>query len=140
MSRPTRRPGRCGMPCIRSSRPGLLGAVLSRAEAQVLRLALVSALLDRSAVIRRPHLLAALAVWQYVEASATCVFGDTLGDPLADDLLVQLRRRPAGMTRTEIRDHCSRNKSAQEIGRAPARLREHGLVRSESEATNGRAA
>jgi hypothetical protein len=127
-------------PALSAGRPGLLGAVLSRAEAQVLRLALVYALLDRSAVIRRPHLLAALAVWQYVEASATCVFGDTLGDPLADDLLAEIRRRPAGMTRTEIRDHCGRNKTAQEIGRALARLREYGLARSESEATTGRAA
>ncbi len=43
---------------------GLLAAVTSRAEAQVLRLSMIYALLDRSATIREEHLRAALAVWE----------------------------------------------------------------------------
>ena len=67
--------------------------ILGRAEAQVLRLALVYALLDRSAFIDAPHLLAALACWDYAEASARYIFGDTLGDPVADEILRALRER-----------------------------------------------
>ena len=59
--------------------PGLSGAVTSRAEAQTMRLALLYALLDSSDCIRREHLVAALALWEYVEASAQCVFGDSMG-------------------------------------------------------------
>jgi hypothetical protein len=50
---------------LTAGRPGLLGALLSRAEAQVLRLACVYAMLDCSATIERHHLVAALALWEY---------------------------------------------------------------------------
>ncbi|MGE0827258.1 MAG: hypothetical protein AB7P18_34690, partial [Candidatus Binatia bacterium] len=48
---------------LSEGKPGLLGAMLSRAEAQVLRLSLIYALLDKSSAIRIEHLRAALAVW-----------------------------------------------------------------------------
>jgi hypothetical protein len=67
--------------------PGLLGAVTARSEAQAVRLALVYALLDGRDEIDEPHLKAALAVWEYCEASAAHIFGDALGDPVADDIL-----------------------------------------------------
>lgn len=54
---------------------GLLGAVVSRAEAQVTRLSLLYALLDRSAVVGVPHLRAALALWDYCARSAAYIFG-----------------------------------------------------------------
>ena len=100
----------------------MLGAILGRAEAQVLRLALIYALLDRSAFIDEPHLLAALACWDYAEASARFIFGDSLGDPVADEILRALRERPEGMTRTELMHHFGRNLSSEQIGRALAVL------------------
>jgi hypothetical protein len=60
-------------------RPGLLGAVLGRAEAQVIRIALIYALLDNIEQIDLPHLRAALAVWAFCEDSATQIWGDMLG-------------------------------------------------------------
>jgi hypothetical protein len=96
----------------------LLGAILGRAEAQVLRMALIYALLDRQEFIDAPHLRAALACWKYVEQSARFIFGDTLGDPVADEILRELRQRPDGMTREEIRQHFSGNRGREEIGRA----------------------
>ncbi len=48
---------------LSEGKPGLLGSVVSRAEAQVMRLALVYALLDESTVIEHVHLEAALEVW-----------------------------------------------------------------------------
>ena len=62
------------------------------------------ALLDLASVIRREHLEAALALWRYCEASAAFVFGDSLGDAVADAILSALRQRlDLGMTRTEMR-------------------------------------
>jgi hypothetical protein len=119
---------------------GLFGAATARAEAQVLRLACLYALLDLSYVVRADHLMAALAVWEYCEASARFIFGSNLGDPLADELLRLLRAHPEGQTRTDIRDHFGRNKQGAEVGRALTLLAEHGLARSEAEITGGRAA
>ncbi|HEX2243241.1 MAG TPA: DUF3987 domain-containing protein, partial [Gammaproteobacteria bacterium] len=81
--------------------PGLLGAVTSRAEVQVIRLALLYALLDQSSVIQPTHLKAGLAVWEYAEASARYIFGSAVGDPVADDILRALRANPNGLSRTE---------------------------------------
>ncbi len=127
-------------PDLSAGKSGLLGAVTARAEAQVMRLACVYALLDSSSVIRGAHLRAALAVWEYCEASARHVFGEALGDPVADELLRVLRASPAGLDRTEIRDLFARNRSAQQIGHALGLLLEHGLAHCESRATGGRPA
>ncbi len=118
--------------------PGLLGAITSRAEAQVLRLSMIYALLSRSSVIKTYHLRAALAVWRYCEDSARYIFGDAFGDPVVDQLLASLRKSPKGLTRTEIREIFSRNRSEAEINSALRLLDEYGLVRYEREETGGR--
>jgi hypothetical protein len=63
---------------------GLLGAITARAEAQAVRLALIYALLDGKPDIDEPHLRAGLAVWEYCEASVAHIFGNSLGDPVAE--------------------------------------------------------
>jgi Protein of unknown function (DUF3987) len=119
-------------------RRGLVGAVCSRAEAHVLRLSMLYALLDGSAEIRPEHVQAALALWDYCEASAEQVFGKRLGDPDADAIVVALAEAGAdGLTRTEVcslfgRRHYSR------IAMALARLLEQGLVVSWKRQTEGR--
>src|SRR5262249_29317402 len=50
---------------LSEGRPGLAGALLARAEAHVMRLAMLYALLDRSPAIQGSHLMAALALWDY---------------------------------------------------------------------------
>jgi hypothetical protein len=125
-------------PQLSEGKPGLLGAVISRAEAQVLRLSMVYALLDCSAVIRREHLLAALAVWDYAESSARYIFGDALGDPVADEIVRALRAKPEGLTRSEIRDLFGRNRSSGEISRALGVLLRSGLADYHSEQSGGR--
>jgi len=118
--------------------PGLLGAVTARAEAQCLRLALVYALMDRAGAIDRPHLLAALAIWERAQASARYIFGDALGDPVADQVLDALRAaRPDGTTRTGISRLLGGHKSADRIGAALALLEGRGLARRESVRTDG---
>jgi hypothetical protein len=69
---------------LSEGKPGLLGAVTSRAEAQVTRLAMIYAMLDCSPWIKPIHLRAALALWKYCEASAEAIFGSSMNaDPLA---------------------------------------------------------
>jgi hypothetical protein len=118
---------------LSEGQPGLFGAVTSRAEPQVMRLACVYAVLDCSPTISAEHLLAALAVWQYCEASARFIFGAALGDATADEIMNALKQRPEGITRTEIREHFNRNKSSSEIARALNLLQEYGRARMESE-------
>lgn len=120
-------------PALTEVRPGLFGAVTSRAEAQVLRLSLLYALLDRSPVIRLAHLRASLALWEYAEDSARYIFGDATGDAVADEILEALRRSPDGLTRTQVRDLFQRNAPGHRIDRAVATLLELGLIEQRQE-------
>ncbi|HEX5461372.1 MAG TPA: hypothetical protein VFX20_15515 [Steroidobacteraceae bacterium] len=124
---------------LSQGRPGLLGSVTARSEAQALRLALIYALADCSPVIDTQHLLAALAIVGYAQASAAYIFGDSLGDPVADELLVAIRRSgDVGMTRTAIRDHFGRNQRAERLNAALDLLATRGLVRKTAMPTEGR--
>ncbi len=125
---------------LSSRRSGLLGAVLSRAEAQVTRLSLIYALLDRSATIRPEHLKAALAVWEYCEASVRYIFGDKIGDPVADTILNALRASPMGLTRTEISALFSGHRDRQGIDLALSTLAHQDLAKAIREDTGGRPA
>lgn len=125
-------------PELSKGKPGLLGAVTSRAEAQVMRLACLYALLDMSYFIAPKHLKAALALWEYCETSTYFIFGDALGDPVADEVLRALRVNAQGLTKTEIRDLFGRNKETREIERALAALLGGGRVRKIMEQSKGR--
>jgi hypothetical protein len=128
-------------PTLTSGRPGLLGALLSRAEAQVLRLAIVYAGLDTSDTLEPVHLQAALAVWRYAEASVEYIFGDTLGDPDADAILSALCSAGGyGLSRTDIRDMFVRHLSAARIERALGVLHKANLATVEKVNTGGRPA
>ncbi len=120
-------------PTLSEGKLGLFGAVTARAEAQVMRIACLYALLDKSNVITKEHLLAALALWDYTEASARYIFGDNLGDYEADQILATLRQKPGGLTKTEIHSIFGRNKSGSQIDRALTLLLEHNLAEKKIE-------
>jgi hypothetical protein len=124
---------------LSNGHPGLLGAITGRAEAQTIRLALLYALLDGSKQIKAVHLRAALALWQYCEDSARHIFGDSVGDPFADNLL-QALRNSGGMTRTEINNMFRHNRSADKIDAALGSLETYGRARREHRAARGGAA
>jgi Protein of unknown function (DUF3987) len=123
-------------PALSDGKPGLLGAVIGRSEAQVMRVALVYALLDQAPAIQARHLKAALAVWDYAENSVKVIFGTRLGDPTADTILGALRERGA-MSESQIRDVFQRNKPGHEIDRALEVLNKLGMATSELERTGG---
>jgi hypothetical protein len=125
-------------PDLSEGKPGMAGAMTSRAEAQVLRLSMIYALLDGEKVVRVPHLQAALAVWSYCEASVQYVFGRSLGDPVADTILEALRAAPNGMTRTEISNLFSRHEAAERIAQAVTDLLIAGFITIEIISTGGR--
>jgi hypothetical protein len=116
-------------PDLSAGRPGLLGAILGRGEAQVMRLALIYAAIDGSPHIRQEHLEAGLEIWRYCTDSASHVFGYTLGDPTADEILAALCEvGQAGMSRTQISAHFWRKKPVAELNRALRILEETRLV------------
>jgi hypothetical protein len=124
---------------LSAPQPGLLGAVTARGEAQVVRLALLYALLDGASLIAPEHLEAALAVGEYCEASAAFIFGASLGDPVADEILRALQQAgAAGMTRTAIRDLFGRNQSSDRIGAALVLLLGKERAKAEVRDTGGR--
>jgi hypothetical protein len=125
---------------LTAERPGVLGALTSRAAPQVLRLAVVYALLDSSDQIQEPHLKAALAVWDYCERSCRWIFGESTGDRDADDLVAHLRAAPDGLTRTEMSAFFGRHKTAAQLDRILIVLRESGLVVPGVPATGGKPA
>lgn len=120
-------------------RDGLAGAVTARPEAQALRLSVAYAALDGSSTIKVPHLEAALAVWNYCEASAYTIFGDALGDPIADRLLEALRQAGGdGLDATRQSALFGRHVTAARLAQARALLEAKRLIASEQEETGGR--
>jgi len=125
-------------PRLTAEVPGMLGAITARAEAQVLRLAIIYALLGRSDTIKTQHLRAALAVWRYCAHSARYIFGGAMGDRIADRILQALRARKEGMSRTDIRNLFKRNLDAERISRALDFLAQYSLAACLIEETEGR--
>jgi hypothetical protein len=123
---------------LTTGHPGLFGAVTSRAEAHVTRLALVYAILDCSKFVTVEHLQAALALWQYCEDSARYIFGDLIGDTVADRVLAALRAAPDGLTRTEISELFDRNSAKARIDTALAELERARLAYRVKETTGER--
>jgi hypothetical protein len=124
---------------LTEERSGLLGAVTARGAAQVCRLSVIYALLDRSLAISELHLRAALAVWDYAEDSARYIFGESLGDPTADRILGALRAAGLdGLTRTEIGSLFGKHASARQTDRALETLVSLRFAEERKEATRGR--
>jgi hypothetical protein len=139
MTGEARRAWEAAYAALSGDRPGLLGAIMARAEAHVVRLALLYALMDLKPEIDLVHLRAAIALWEYAEASTVRIFGDALGDPIADEIYRALKHAyPDGMSRTAIRDLFGRHQPASRISAALALLATNGRAKSKITATEGR--
>jgi hypothetical protein len=119
---------------------GLLGQLTARAEAHVIRLALLYALLDGQKTIQPEHLHPALTLWDYAQRSAAWALGQATGDPLAEHIHTALLHSPEGLTRTQIRDLCQRNLPADRIEQALASLATAGRAHRGRTLTAGRPA
>jgi DNA replicative helicase MCM subunit Mcm2 (Cdc46/Mcm family) len=104
---------------------GRFGAATSRAEAQVVRLALLYAMLDRSKYIKSEHLAAALTLWRYCEESARLIFGAlTSEEQKIVNVLAQNPLTQGAIRRKVFGDH----RPSAAVARDLARLQELKLV------------
>ena len=116
---------------------GMAGAITNRAEAHVLRLSLLYALLDSARQINEDHQAAALALWRYCEASALYIWADVTGDPDVDRLVAAARHAgPAGLTFTEAFERVF--SKHRKVGPIAERAERYGLVKITREDTGGR--
>ncbi len=123
---------------LSTGKPGLSGAVLNRAEAQVLRLSVLYAAIDGSNQITLPHLEAALAVWEYSEASSEFIFGKSSGNTYGERILDALQENSAGMSRTAISHIFSGNVNSDILGSSLAQLQQQGMAEKQVIQTEGR--
>jgi hypothetical protein len=129
-------------PALSAGKPGLLGAITARAEAQVLRLSDLYALLDCSQVVRVEHLKAALEVWRYCEDSARWIFETKTGNRQADRIFAALRvAGKKGKTKEQIRrDEFNGHITSFELEEALRLLFHSCLADRKEEDTGGRRA
>lgn len=125
-------------PRLVEDRAGVFGKVIARARAQVLRLSCLYALLDRSAIVGRVHLEAALALWQYCEDSARYIFAEGIAlSAHAQRLLDAVREAgDIGLTRTAQSGVFRGNLTAKQLDTLTDELIKARLVRFQ-EATDG---
>ena len=98
---------------LKGSSSGIIGSILARSVAHVLRLTMLYTVLDQSALMEPKHLKAAIAFWEYCVQSAQWVFGEKTGDKIADRIYWALQRESQGMSRQQIQEdvfskHCSK--------------------------------
>lgn len=118
---------------------GMLGAATARDAPQVLRLAVIYALVDTRATVGTEHLDAAWAVWRYCRATAALAFGDQLGDRDVDRVLAAIRGAgPDGLDREALYAALGRNVSAARLSAAVAELVRHDLAAEVDVPTGGR--
>jgi hypothetical protein len=120
-------------PTLSASGDRLTDHMTARGEAQVIRLALVHALLDQVPAIDVAHLEAALALWRFCQASTRYVFGDLTGDTAGDVILRALRTAGNnGLIKSDIFNLFGRHLPAAKIDAALGRLQAAGKAVSRS--------
>jgi hypothetical protein len=119
---------------------GLIGALTARAEAHVLRLAMLYTLIDGGTIVGPGHLRGALALWDYAARSAAWALRHTTADPVAEQVHAALTAAPDGLTRTQLRDLFARNLPAARVDTALNHLGTHGRAQRHRLATAGRPA
>ena len=125
-------------PALSQVRPGLYGAATSRAEAQVLRLSAIYAVLDCSPTITLPHLQAALAVWDYCSASSSILFGTSTGDHTADRIREAINASSDGLSRKQISALFHGHLSSDRIEAALEQLVQLDAIHQSSRPSGGR--
>lgn len=119
---------------------GLVGSLLARAEAHVLRLAMLNALVDGHTTIRPVHLQAGLALWDYAARTVAWAMRHTTADPVAEQIHTALAAAPDGLTRTQLRDLFGRNLPGTRLDAALITLGADGRAHRRRLATTGRPA
>jgi hypothetical protein len=124
-------------PGLSESRGGYMGAVIERAPALVLRLAMLHCLVDQVGQITPKHLETSIMVWDYCEKSARYIFGDKdIKNPLAKKILQLLAGNP--MSLTEIYTGLGKHFESRAIQATIKSLLERNKINVDSQKTPGR--
>lgn len=116
-------------PILSSEKPGLLGFVTARAEAQVRRLAVLYAVLDCSETIELSHLQAALALFSYCEQSAAYIFGSEIQVDDPDEVkIIEYLREHGECTQTEINNNVFKKRNTMRMREALETLSAKGKI------------
>jgi len=108
---------------------GLALSIITRGAPNILRMALITALMNKSSVIDVEHLEAAYAIWNYAEAGVLHIYGDKLGDRYADTLLSAVRSAGSrGLTGRDAFRAFSGNVDKERLGEAADLLIRRGLI------------
>jgi len=118
----------------------IVAQITARAEAHVIRLALIYTLTDGKRQIGVSHLKAALALQQYAARSAAWALTGATGQPLAEQIHTTLRAHPGGLTRSQISQTLSHHQPAGQIETALRALHAAGRVSTTQIPTGGRPA
>jgi len=115
---------------------GTVGAILGRAEAQILRLSMLAALCRGETVVDEVDLAAALDLWRYSDETARSLFGHN-EDPLVQRIVQAVRDSP-GIGRSELRRAVARATPVSVFMAALSRAAGMGGIVPGHVETNGR--
>lgn len=112
---------------------GTIGAILSRAEPHVRRIAMIYAAMDCSAMILPEHLEAALEIWRYSSASVKWIFGgidsgETVQSKVREKIARFIDSKPDGCSRRDIAQYMGGKTKAAEIEYHLAELLSNGKI------------
>jgi hypothetical protein len=123
--------------------PSRLSDLLSRGAPHVLRIACIYCLADGKSSLGVDHLEAAKALWDCSAGCIQYIFGQSLGDPVAERILVALKPlapQGRGLTRTELHAVLQRHVTLARIKQALSLLIAEGQVGQTEHKTPGRTA
>jgi len=119
---------------------GETAALIGRAEAQILRLSLIYALLDGSEKITHEHICTARLVWDYCQKSVEFIFSEFNREKESSmvlNLLTALKEKPLSQSEIAInvfKGHITANKLVKLL----KKLNAQGLIEAKKEKTAGR--
>jgi len=130
-------------PALLADNIGYVAAISRRAPDHLCRLALILSLIDTAPAVTADHVRAAWACWDYALRSTRYLFGDRLGDPIADQLWTAIRQHSedhAEWSRDELSSLLGKNRLAADRDNAVALLVRAGRLQETTRtAANGRA-
>lgn len=124
-------------PKLMKNKPGLLGILVARSSAQVRRLAMLFALLDKQTIISTEHLNQAVTVWEYSLESARYIFDVTYINPDQKKIRKALEEK-GELTKTEISNLFGRHLSTDKIGKLLSDMVSNKIIKIEKRRTKAK--
>lgn len=122
---------------LATGRSETMAALLERSRPHVVRLSMISALMDRSDTIRVPHLLAALALWDLSAATWAHVFSGDAEDPRQRQFMDALMALGGKARHSDIAEKLGWNWSAAAFGAIVDDLVQDGRIKASKVAAAG---